>query len=69
VVIEGNRIPTHAHVVNYASKVEVQAREGGYKFAANVVTIARGIDLAVLELEDASFFKDRPPIKRDAGLP
>jgi S1-C subfamily serine protease len=69
VVIEGNRILTNAHVVNYASKVEVQAREGGDKFAANVVAIARGIDLAVLELEDASFFKDRPPIKRDAGLP
>ena len=69
VVIEGNRILTNAHVVNYASKVEVQAREGGDKFVANVVAIARGIDLAVLELEDASFFKDRPPIKRDAGLP
>ncbi|NJS36111.1 MAG: serine protease [Brachymonas sp.] len=69
VVIEGNRILTNAHVVNYASKVEVQSREGGDKFAANVVAVARGIDLAVLELEDASFFKDRPPIKRDAGLP
>lgn len=69
VVIEGQRILTNAHVVNYASTVAVQAREGGDKYVAHVVAIARGIDLAVLELEDASFFKDRPPIRRDAGLP
>ncbi len=69
VVIEGNRILTNAHVVNYASKVEVRAKEGGDRMAARVVAIARGIDLAVLELEDPSFFATRTPPERASVLP
>lgn len=69
VVIEGKRILTNAHVVNYASKVEVQAREGGDRIPAKVVAIARGIDLAVLELEDAGFFATHLPPKRASILP
>ena len=69
VVIEGNRILTNAHVVNYASKVEVRAKEGGDRMAARVVAIARGIDLAVLELEDPSFFAKRTPPARAKALP
>jgi S1-C subfamily serine protease len=69
VVIEGNRILTNAHVVNYASKVEVRAKEGGDRMAARVVAIARGIDLAVLELEDPSFFATRTPPVRASVLP
>ncbi len=69
VVIEGNRILTNAHVVNYASKVEVRAKEGGDKLPAKVIAIARGIDLAVLELEDNSFFANRPVPARASVLP
>ncbi len=69
VVIEGNRILTNAHVVNYASKVEVRAKEGGDKIMARVVAVARGIDLAVLELEDNSFFANRHPPARASMLP
>lgn len=69
VVIEGNRILTNAHVVNYASKVEVRAKEGGDKLIAKVVAVARGIDLAVLELEDNSFFANRPAPQRASALP
>ncbi|MBS7808193.1 S1C family serine protease [Variovorax sp. PCZ-1] len=69
VVIEGNRILTNAHVVNYASKVEVRAKEGGDKINAKVIAIARGIDLAVLELEDNSFFANRPVPQRASVLP
>ncbi len=69
VVIEGNRILTNAHVVNYASKVEVRAKEGGDRMTAKVVAIARGIDLAVLELEDPSFFATRTPPVRANVLP
>jgi len=69
VVIEGKRILTNAHVVNYASKVEVQAREGGDRLSARVVAIARGIDLAVLELEDPSFFENHKPPVRASILP
>lgn len=69
VVIEGNRILTNAHVVNYASKVEVRAKEGGDKIMARVVAVARGIDLAVLELEDNSFFANRQSPARASMLP
>ena len=69
VVIEGNRILTNAHVVNYASKVEVRAKEGGDKIPAKVIAIARGIDLAVLELEDNAFFANRTPPMRASVLP
>ncbi len=69
VVIEGRRILTNAHVVNYASSVEVQAREGGDKLQAKVVAIGRGIDLAVLELEDPAFFATHTPPVRASMLP
>jgi S1-C subfamily serine protease len=69
VIIEGKRILTNAHVVNYASQVEVQASQSGDKVAARVVAVARGLDLAVLELEDPSFFAKRPPVQRAAVLP
>lgn len=69
VVIDGQRILTNAHVVNYASKVEVQAREGGDRLQAKVVAIARGIDLAVLELEDPGFFATHTPPARANVLP
>jgi S1-C subfamily serine protease len=69
VIIEGKRILTNAHVVLYASQVQVQANEAGDKVAAKVVAIAPGIDLAVLELEDGAFFDSRPPLARASKLP
>lgn len=69
VIIEGNRILTNAHVVLYASQVQVQANQSGDKFSATVESIAQGIDLAVLKLEDDSFFKDRAPLPRATKLP
>jgi S1-C subfamily serine protease len=69
VIIEGRRILTNAHVVQYASQVQVQANEAGDKMAATVVAIAPDIDLAVLKLEDESFFDSRPPIVRAGKLP
>ncbi len=69
VIIEGNRILTNAHVVGYASQVEVQANQSGDKYPAKVVAFARGIDLAVLEVEDKSFFERRAPVPRANALP
>ncbi len=69
VVIEGNRILTNAHVVDYASQVQIQGKQGGDKISAKVVAIARGIDLAVLQLDDASFFNTHAPIARADKLP
>src|SRR5450631_1053517 len=69
VVIEGRRILTNAHVVLYASQVQVQASAAGDKVPATVVAVAPGIDLAVLQLDDPSFFDAHPPVARASKLP
>jgi S1-C subfamily serine protease len=69
VVIEGRRILTNAHVVLYASQVQVQAHQTGNKVQATVEAIAPGIDLAVLKLEDESLFESHKPLQRAGGLP
>ena len=69
VVIEGKRILTNAHVVLYASQVEIQPNRSGDKLSAKVKAIAPGIDLALLELEDATFFDTHPPLPRATALP
>jgi S1-C subfamily serine protease len=69
VVIEGKRILTNAHAVLYASQVQVQANAAGDKVLASVVAIAPGIDLAVLKLDDESFFASHPPLARANKLP
>jgi S1-C subfamily serine protease len=69
VVIEGKRILTNAHAVLYASQVQVQANAAGDKVSATVLAIAPGIDLAVLQLDDPSFFDSHPPVARASKLP
>jgi S1-C subfamily serine protease len=69
VVIEGKRILTNAHVVGYASQVQVQASQDGDKVGATVVAIAPGMDLALLKLDDESFFDKHHPVKRTSVLP
>jgi S1-C subfamily serine protease len=69
VVIEGKRILTNAHVVLYASQVQIQASAAGDKLPATVVAVAPGIDLAVLQLDDPSFFATHPPLARASKLP
>ena len=69
VIIEGKRILTNAHVVLYATQVQVQANQSGDKFSATVESIAQGIDLAVLKLDDETFFDERQPLPRATKLP
>ncbi len=69
VVIEGDRILTNAHAVLYASDIQVQATKEGDKVSATVAAVAPGIDLAVLKLDDPSFFRNHAPIARASTLP
>lgn len=69
IVIEGKRILTNAHVVSYASQVFVQPHGSGNKIPAEVEFFAPGIDLAVLKLDDETFFETRPPLVRSSVLP
>ena len=69
VVIEGQRILTNAHVALYATQVQIQANQSGDKLPATVEFVAPGIDLAVLKLDDDSFFATHPAVVRAAKLP
>jgi S1-C subfamily serine protease len=69
IVIEGKRILTNAHVVLYASQVQIQANQAGDKISATVEAVAPGIDLAVLKLDDETFFDTHPPLPRASALP
>jgi len=69
VIIDGKRILTNAHVVNYASQIQVQANHAGDKVSATVVAIAPDMDLALLKLDDETFFAARPAVARAGNLP
>jgi S1-C subfamily serine protease len=69
VVIDGHRILTNAHVIAYAGQVQVQANREGDKYAAHVAAVAPGIDLAVLTLDDETFFQHHAPLERSGALP
>jgi len=69
VVIEGRRILTNAHVVLYASQIQIQANQAGDKLSAKVEAVAPGIDLAVLKLDDETFFDSHPALPRAATMP
>src|SRR5206468_10635685 len=68
-VISGKRILTNAHVVQYASEVQVQANQAGDKLPAIIRAVGPGIDLAVLELEDQKFFDSHAPLPFRKSLP
>jgi S1-C subfamily serine protease len=69
VVIEGKRILTNAHVVLYASQLFVESNQSSDKLNATVEAVSPAMDLAVLKLDDESFFDKRPPLPRTAELP
>ena len=69
VVIDGRRILTNAHVVQNASQIYVQPNQSADKLAARVVAIAQSTDLAILRLEDESFFNQRGSLPFAEELP
>jgi len=69
IVIQGKRILTNAHVVQNASQIYIQPNQSAEKLAARVVTIAEPVDLAVLTVEDESFFDKRAFLPFAEDLP
>lgn len=69
VVIGGQRILTNAHLVAYSKQIYVQPYQSSDKLAATVERLAPGIDLALLKVEEPSFFDKRPDVKRAGELP
>ena len=69
VVIKGKRILTNAHLVNYASQVQIQANQAGDKLSATVVATAPGVDLALLQPDDDKFFDTHSALALAQTLP
>ena len=69
VVISGKRILTCAHVVEYASQIQIQDNEGGGRINARLEAIAPDMDLAIIKPEVESFFDTHPEIKISQALP
>ncbi len=68
-VIEGRRILTTAHLVTYASQVYVQPYQSSNQIPAKVAAVAPDVDLALLQLNDGSFFESRPALHMAPTLP
>jgi S1-C subfamily serine protease len=62
-VIEGNKIITNAHAVEYGSLVQVRCGNSEKKFVASVAAIGHECDLAVLSLDDAAFWAMVKPLQ------
>jgi len=69
VVIDGKRILTNAHVVKYASQIYVQPNQSAKYIPATVEALTPGMDLAVLKLDDESFFDNRGALPFAEELP
>lgn len=69
VVIDGKRILTNAHVVRYASQIYVQPNQSAIRIPAHVEAMTPAMDLAVLKLNDESFFDTRGAIPLADELP
>ncbi|HXV79852.1 MAG TPA: trypsin-like peptidase domain-containing protein [Candidatus Binatia bacterium] len=69
VVIDGKRILTNAHVVRYASQIYVQPNQSADRIPARVEAMAPSMDLAVLKLDDESFFDNRGNLPLAEELP
>ena len=61
-VIRGKRILTNAHVLSWARQVLVRRYQDPRPFLARVVYMGHDCDLALLALEDESFFDNLDPL-------
>ena len=62
-VIEGNRILTNAHVVSNPTFIQVRLNGQSQKHEAKIIAISHDADLALLGVDDPSFFEGVMPLK------
>ena len=67
-VIAGNRILTNAHVVSDSTFIQVRKFGQAEKFKANVVAVSHESDLALLSVDDETFWENVIPVQL-GGLP
>lgn len=63
VIIDGNRVLTAAHVINYASFIEIRKEGDPKKYRAQLEFVSHQVDLAILQVEDSTFFDDTHPLE------
>ena len=68
-VIRGKKILTNAHVVSDQTMVMVRKQSSPDKFKARVAAVSHECDLALLVVEDESFFNDLTPLEIAPDLP
>jgi S1-C subfamily serine protease len=61
-VIDGNRILTNAHAVEYGSLIQVKKRSSEKKYVASVIAVGHECDLAMLQVDDPSFWEGMEPL-------
>lgn len=61
-IISGNRILTNAHVVANSTFIEVRRYGKRKRFKAKVLFVSHQADLAILEVDDNSFFEGAKPL-------
>ena len=63
VVVEGNYILTNAHNVAYSTYISVSKNNDGFPVNAKILAINHQCDLALLKVEDKSFFENITPLQ------
>ena len=69
VIIDGNRILTSGYAVGCARTITVQGFQSAKKVTAKIIGISKGQDLAVLSVDDETFFEGRPALPFLEDLP
>ena len=62
-IISDKRILTNAHVVSNATFIEVKRHGNPKRFIARVIAVSHDADLALLQVEENTFFDDTTPLK------
>lgn len=62
-VIQGKRILTNAHVIHDGTMIQVRRHGGSQRFEAEVLFVSHEADLAILTVDDPSFFDGIEPLE------
>ncbi len=68
-ILKNKRILTNAHVVSNARFIEVKKNGNPRRFSAHVKYAAHDCDLALLQIDDPTFFEDTEPVVFATALP
>lgn len=62
-IIEGKRILTNAHVVSDSTYLEVRPYGAAASYRATIAAVSHEADLAILTVDDESFWRGRPALR------